>query len=412
MGLLAKYAGFRLLWTGQLLSQLGNAVFLIMGLWEIQLRSPVLLAVAGVATALPAGLAVFGGVYVDRMDPRQVMLWTDVMRGAAVALGLLALTMPGHLIVVIIALLGINSLGNALFGPAESVVVPWLVSDGDLAGANGLYSLTSQLSSTVGMAVGGAAIAAVGVSLVFGVDLASFWLSALAIWLMMRTVGARPRPARSDPSARAGFVTELVEGFRSLKTLPAIIQLMPLAIAANFAATAAYTLLPYWTRAQLHSGAAQFGLLEAAFAGGLVVGSLATASLRRWPTRVVSSIAFALQGLLFATFIVMAIAPGAEAVQLLAGICNGAGNALIFTVFQRIIPDHLRGRVFGMLFSLLTVATPLGAVAAGALLHVLPLWWSWALLSTTSVALSIGLMVLLPHDIDTTGAPTEPVPAS
>ncbi len=44
VGLLRRYPGSRWLWIGQMLSQLGNAVFLIMGLWEIQLRSPCLLA--------------------------------------------------------------------------------------------------------------------------------------------------------------------------------------------------------------------------------------------------------------------------------------------------------------------------------------------------------------------------------
>ncbi len=40
MKLFSRYPGFRWLWTGQLLSQLGNAVFYILGLWEIQLKSP------------------------------------------------------------------------------------------------------------------------------------------------------------------------------------------------------------------------------------------------------------------------------------------------------------------------------------------------------------------------------------
>ncbi len=413
MGILAKYRGFRSLWTGQLLSQLGNSVFLIMGLWEIQLKSPVLLAVAGVATALPAGLAVFGGVYVDRMDPRRIMLWTDLLRGAAVALGLLALISPGHLIVVIIALLGVNSLGNALFSPAENVVVPWLVSTEDLAGANGLYSMTAQLSSTVGSAIGGAAIAAVGVTAVFGFDLASFWLSALAILLMMRTVAARPRAAHGEAGeAPRGFLVDLKDGFQSLKALPAVMQIMPLAVVANFAGMAAFTMLPYWVRIQLHGSAAQFGIVEAAAAAGLVVGSIATGTLARWPIRTIASLAFSFQGVLFLAFIFMTAFPSASAVQLVAGIANGVGNAMMFTLFQRLIPDHLRGRVFGMLFSLLTIASPLGAVAAGALLHVLPLWWTWALAGATSTALGLGILRWLPRDMDLASEPAESVATS
>lgn len=64
-----RYPGFRWLWIGQMLSQLGHAVFLIMGLWEIQLRSPFRLAVAGLVMVVPSLLAAVGGVLVDRTDP-------------------------------------------------------------------------------------------------------------------------------------------------------------------------------------------------------------------------------------------------------------------------------------------------------------------------------------------------------
>src|SRR5579875_1373116 len=163
------------MFVGQLLSQFGNAVFLIMGLWEIQLRSPFLLSVAGLALSVPNLLAVLGGAVVDRYDPRRIMLWTDVLRGVAVGLGMLALVAHLSLVVVVIVLLAVNSLGSALFSPAELVVLPWLVDDRDLGQANGVYALTFQLSGAVGSFIGGAAIAAIGVQVIFGADLASFW---------------------------------------------------------------------------------------------------------------------------------------------------------------------------------------------------------------------------------------------
>lgn len=172
---------FRWLWTGQLLSQFGNSVFLVMALWEIQLRDPVLLSLAGLAMMLPQLLAAVGGIVVDRMDAARLMLWTDIMRGGAVLLGLLVLMgQPAWRSWIIIVVLAVNALGNALFGPAESVVMPRLVVESELPSANGLYSLTFQLSNAIGAAIGGAAIAAIGVSAVFGFDLGSFWFSALA----------------------------------------------------------------------------------------------------------------------------------------------------------------------------------------------------------------------------------------
>jgi hypothetical protein len=112
---------------GQLLSQMGNAVFLIMGLWEIQWHSPFLLAVVRLSMIAPAVLRVAGGAVVDRYDPRQIMLLADIGRGAATLLGLAALTIWGLPIPDITVLLRIDSLGNPLCGPAEGVIVPGLV---------------------------------------------------------------------------------------------------------------------------------------------------------------------------------------------------------------------------------------------------------------------------------------------
>lgn len=403
MNLLRRHPGFRWLWIGQMLSQLGNAVFLIMGLWEIQLRSPLLLAVAGLVMVIPSLLAVVGGVVVDRSDPRRLMLWTDVMRGSAVLLGLLALAVPGALLPVIIVLLGINSLGNALFGPAEGVLLPWLMPADDLATGNGLYSLTSQLSSAIGSALGGAAIAAVGVTLVFGADLASFWLSAVAIWLMMRVVAARPRtaPAASAPGG-SGLMAELKAGWAAAQEIPGLVKLLPWVVVANFAFVAAFTMFPFWVRHVLHASVVSYGLIDASWAVGLVVGSLIVGRFRHLPLRVSTAYMFGAQGVLIGVFALLHAPLFAGATLLVAGVANGCGNALTFAMMQRLIPEHARGRVFGLAMTLFGLANPLGALAAGAFLPLLPLWWAWALGALTSLLVAVGLRRWIPLDIDGT----------
>ncbi len=404
MGVLIRYEGFRWLWIGQLLSQLGNAVFLIMGLWEIQLRSPFLLSIAGLAMVVPSMLAVGGGVVVDRRDPRWLMLVTDAARGLAVALGIAALTIPGSLVVVVIALLGINSLGAALFGPAEGVLVPRLVADKDLPAANGVYSLTSQLASAVGSAVGGAAVVAIGVRVVFGLDMGSFWLSALAIALMMRTVAARPRAlAHGRADGSGGLLPQLRTGWQALQGLPAILTLMPLILLANFAYMAAFTMLPFWIRHQLHATALWYGLVDAGWAGGLVLGSLLAGSLSRRPIRVSTALMFGAQGLLVGLFTVAATPVLAAAVLFGSGIANGIANALLLTLIQRLVPESVRGRAFGLLMTLTALANPLGTLAAGVLLHVLPLWWAWTLSAVTGIALAVGVYATVPADVAAAG---------
>lgn len=410
MRLLKRNAAFRWLWGGQFLSQLGNAVFLIMGLWEIQLRSPVLLSLVGLAMALPAILSVAGGAVVDQYHPGRIMLLTDIMRGTAVAVGLVALAIPGSLVPVIIVLLGINSLGNALFGPAESVLLPALVHDGDLVAANGVYSLTGQLSNALGLVLGGAAVAAIGVALVFGMDLASFWLSALGLLLMLQTLRRRPSAPLAPlavEAASAGRRHHLRDGLRVLRSIPGMRQVLPLIALVNFAYTAAFTMLPFWVNHRLHGDALWYGLVAAGWAAGIVVGGVLAGAAGRWPLRVSAAVSYGSMALLVGGFALSASPVESSILLLGAGVGNGVGNAVFYTMEQRLIPAAVRGRIFGLLFSLINVANPLGAVAAGAALLVLPLYWSWAAYAGLGLVFAMALVIYIPSELAPQKTPGE-----
>ncbi len=399
MGIILRYQGFRAVWLGQLFSQLGNAVFMIMALWEIQLRQPELLSVAGVAMVLPTLLAAVGGVFVDRSHPARLMLWTDVLRGVAVALGLLCLLLPGSLDIVTIALIAVNSLGAAFFGPAETVVIPRLVATDDLAGANGLYSLTAQLSSAIGSAIGGAAIVAIGVAWVFGFDMVSFWISAAAILLMLKTFTWVPKSREAAGAQAQGFGASLRAGFVALRALPGILPLMPAVLLINFAFMAAFTMLPYWIHHVLGAGALDYGLIDAAWAAGMVLGSLLAGRFGGFKLRTTSALMFAGQSLLMLLFPFATSSLLAALLLLLAGLGNGVANALLFTVMQRLTPEELRGRVFGVLFTLFGLANPLGSLAAGLALHHVPLAWSWFAAGLSGIWLTAAIWIRVPDDL-------------
>lgn len=405
MNLLMRYSGFRSVWVGQLLSQLGNAVFYILGLWEIQLKSPVLLSVAGVVTTVPILFGMFGGVMVDRYDPRRLMFLTDVMRGLAVGLGILALLRPGHLIAVIIILLGINSLGGAIFSPAETVMIPRMVEDRDLVAANGLYSVTSQVSSALGYALGGAAVALIGVRVVFGIDMGSFWASAVAILLMMRTVTA-PRSRSTAPheglseEKPSGFLANFKEGMAGFRALPWLGRILPAVILVNLGFVAAFTMLPYWVHHHLHGSASWYGIIEAAWAVGMICGSLLSGRASKWPLRSALAFLFGIQSVFIMGFTFSRWPLVSAAMLFLAGLVNGAGNAVTFALLQRVIPESVRGRVFGLIVTLFGLANPLGAIAAGALLHVLPIYWSWGLAIVTGFIFAFEVWRIVPNSVD------------
>ncbi|MCY0877540.1 MAG: MFS transporter [Firmicutes bacterium] len=393
MAIFWRYPGFRWLWLGQLLSQLGNAIFSILALWEIQLKAPFLLSVAGLAMTVPSFLSIVGGAIVDRYDPRKVMLTTDILRGLAVLGGLVAVGRPGWLVGIMISLLGINALGGAVFSPAELVLVPRLVSPPDLTAANGWYSTTTQIASAVGSAVGGAAVVGLGIRVVFGLDMGSFWISAVTILFVMRLVAAirQPWDQGDSPSDGSGFWTRLQEGMRMFRQLPVLARLLPAIVLGNFAFMAAFTMMPYWIHHHLHADALWYGLVDAGWSAGMMAGSVGAGLFRRWrlqPAMMGLSLAVGMLTLGFA------LSPWpllSTCLVVGAGAANGVINAVMMTLLQRLVPDAVKGRVFGIIMTLFGLANPLGSLAAGVFLHVLPLAWSWFLAAASVTVLALNM---------------------
>ncbi|MCY0897882.1 MAG: MFS transporter [Firmicutes bacterium] len=393
MAIFWRYPGFRWLWSGQLLSQLGNAIFSILALWEIQLKAPVLLSIAGLAMTLPSFLGVVGGTLVDRYDPRKIMLMTDAMRGLAVLLGLIALVNPHWLLWVMILLIALNALGGAVFMPAELVLLPHLVDSEDLVGANGLYSVTSQMASALGSAMGGAAVVGLGIRVVFGLDTGSFWISAATIALMMRTVAMpqRPQEGRVEEHHSSSFWARIREGARTFGRIPVLTRLLPAIVLSNFAFMAAFTMMPYWVHHHLHANALWYGLVDGSWAAGMVLGSMTAGTFRRWSLKLVMMALSLTVGVLTLGFAASPWVFLSAPLILLAGAANGVMNALLMTLLQRLVPKPVQGRVFGLVMTLFGVANPLGSLAAGLLLHVLPLAWSWVLAALSVIILAINM---------------------
>ncbi len=129
----------------------------------------------------------------------------------------------------------------------------------------------------------------------------------------------------------------------------------------------------------LHASVLSYALVDASWAVGLVIGSLLVGRLRHLPLRVSTAYMVGAQGCLIGVFSLLHAPTLAAATLLVGGVANGTGNALKFAMMQRLIPEHVRGRVFGVLMTLLGLASPLGAHAAAVSLPILPLWWGWAL---------------------------------
>lgn len=370
---------FRYLWSGQLLSQWGNAAFAILGLWVLQAKDPFLLAIAGLAVLLPSSLSMIGGVLADRMDSRRIMFWPDAARGVAVLVALGVAAWDAALIpAAIIAVMFVNSLGGATFGPAEMVVLPTLVSDDQRASANGLMSFTWQSAGVVGSALGGAALAVLGVAAVMGLDVASFFISAACILAMApaRADAAVPSgpPENRTLKTRSAWLGDIREGWATLKQMRWFLTTLPFIVLANFLGNGGFTMMAYWVHHDLHSTVKWFGFMEGAWAGGMLVGSLLVGLLRRYSIPHTVGVLMVAQSAFTALFALAAVPVWSVSFLMVAGILNGLSNALLFAFLQQAIPDPVRGRVMGIFLTLISVMNPLGTILAGLTLPYL-FWW-------------------------------------
>jgi MFS family permease len=181
--LLKGNANFRRLWTGQVISEVGdwlnNIAVLAMAVQAAGVgREGRALAVYAISRHLP--LFLFGpiaGVVVDRTARRRVMIIADITR-ALLALGFLLAGRFAALPVIYTVGASLFTI-SAFFNAAKRAAIPTLVSDTDeLLAANSLSASTTAATIAVGSALGGLVATFVGRSPVFILNALTFLLSA------------------------------------------------------------------------------------------------------------------------------------------------------------------------------------------------------------------------------------------
>jgi MFS family permease len=357
-------ASYRRLQGAALVSNVGDGAFAAaVPLLAVTLTGdPRLVSLVGAATTLPwLLLSLPAGALVDRHD-RAALMWRAQAVQAVVA-GALALA-------VALGAVSIPLLAGAAFalatcevvvGTAAQAILPGLVPAADLHRANGQqFATTSTARTFVGPPVGSLLFAAAA-ALPFGVDAASFALSAALLALLPR----RPRRPSATPLGRA-----VVEGLRWLAG-HRLLRTLALLLAVNLFCfqLANVTLVVLATR-QLHLGVRAYGLLVTAGAlGGVAGGTVGPLVAGRIGTR--ATVLLALAGTVPA-YLAAGASPDAYVLGgLLAMISffSSMWNVVTVGLRQRIVPAELLGRVTSVYRMLSLGLTPFGALAGGFIAH-------------------------------------------
>ena len=174
---------FTLLWTGQFVSTIGDALLIAgAGILIFQRTNSAfsvgLMAAATLGPALVVGL--IAGVVVDRYDRKKIMLAADLLRAGIVALIPILVSVD---LVFLYILVAASATVSEFFSPALDATLPEIAPDEELGAANSLMAISSFGSTAVGFAAGGLIAALGDVQLAFVLDAVTFAFSAGCTYL-------------------------------------------------------------------------------------------------------------------------------------------------------------------------------------------------------------------------------------
>ena len=303
----------------------------------------------------------FAGVAIDRFNKRNLMMLADIVRAGLVLLVPLAANWSMPLVYVLSFL---TASAAVAFDPCKLALLPEIVSEEKLMRANSLLAMGENLTEIVGYTFAGFMLAYVSTTNAFRIDAVSFLASAGALALMRYRAPMR----RAIERAKSSVTHEIREGLAYLRHHRGLLVNTIMIVASMAGMGASYPLTFLLAVQVLDGGTKAFGVFEAVMGLGYLLGSVALAA---FATRVPKGWAMTI-GLAAMGFCLMAVSLAGGVWQAcipfaLFGIANAAALIAVDTYLQQVVPEQLRGRVFGVRFTLTQGTWALSVLVGGAL---------------------------------------------
>ena len=367
---------FRLLFIGAFVSLLGDQFALIATPWLVlQLTGdPLMLGTVLALEGIPrAAFILFGGAISDRLSPRWVMLIANITRFFLTGLMTLVVFTGTVQVWMIFAFALVFGTVAGFAIPAEQSIVPMLVDEADLQAGNSIVMGITQLSGFVGPTIAGLIIGRfadtfTGVGIAFAFDAITFVVSAVTLQL----IRLKKRIASTETeSAKESVLASIRSGVRYLWTDKPMRFIFIAAMALNFLLFGPITVgIPVLADRRLAEGAAAFGLLMSAFAGGNLLGYMIAGSLPRpdgAKLRLLVIALFAGFGIVIGSFGIITSTWVDVGLLLLLSTSNGFLVVLLMTWIQSRTPKEMLGRIMALLMFSSTGLAPIAQAISGVL---------------------------------------------
>ncbi len=367
---------FTILWQGQLISDFGNTAFgVALGFWvlasttsaQYPAGNTALMGIIEACFALPAVfLGPMAGALADRFDRKRIIVMADLARGVLFSLmGLLLLfeVFPFWMIYPLAILAGT---AGSFFSPAVNSALPDIVPTESLSKANSARSLSQTVTQLLGTSLGGMLFALLKAPALILFNGLTF-LYASITQLFMRV------PAHSANAARKNIFADILTGIKYTFGNRGIRTLVLTGMIINFLAVCGMTLMTPLFNSTEGFGVQWYGYVMGTLTAGMVAGMVIFSIVKIKPSQRAS--VFCLSVLVM----VLAMAPIGliRTVQWLlplafvAGLTNAVVNVLLQTIMQTTVAAENRGKVFGILGTVMGSLQPVAMAVSGVLaLHL------------------------------------------
>jgi len=386
---LLRTKNFGLLFSGQVISQIGDGMNKVALLWFVYelTGSAFKMAIIGLLQTIPP--LVFGpliGVYLDRMKKKPVLIWVDLIRTGLVLLIPLLYAMGALTLEWLYVLVFATSIVSTVFGPALASAVPLLAPRAQRTAAYALIQSTTNIGLLIGPVVSGVGIAMIGAQNVLYFDAATFLVSALCLMpiRLQETLSVSVRSV-DKPT----ILQDLVVGFRFVFLQHrTVLLLMLTATLFSFGASSFIFLLPVFATQHLDASPVELGWLWSSLGIGMLAASFWLAWIKQGDLQnrlLLISAALAVGAVAVCTLGMLQAPVMAAALIIVFGGSTAVFTPIVWAMLQELTPEHLLGRVFT------TFST--GAMAA-AMAGMAGFGWATDVIGPSASLIGIGVLLL------------------
>lgn len=382
--------------AGQAVSMIGSGAVQFALIWWLtnESKSSIILSIAGLFAFLPqALLGPFAGVFVDRLNRKTVMIFSDLFMGVIAALLSLAFFIGNPPYWMACVVLGIRAIGSVFQTPAAQATIPMLVPKDQLLRANSVSEFLQTGSTLLSPILGAAMFSILPMYIILLTDLAGAIIaSGTLIFVKI------PKLIKKSNAAKPNFIDELKEGTKCYTSDKRLYSYTIIFFICMMFYMPLGMLFPLMISSAFNGGQWYAGAAQTLYTLGMMVIALI---LSTFASKLKNKLTASKLGLLLfaAALFIGGILPHNTIglwIFIITCFFMGVGVNLstipYIAYIQETMPQDVHGRVLSLFYTIVSAAMPLGLLFAGPISNLLglPLWFIISGISMPLIILLFG----------------------